>query len=1086
MALVDRVIDFPISGGLNEGADELQSNAPFLDDATDCLFLKDGRVERRKGTLAPSATAGALANAIFARKDRAFTYSESGFIARPSIDAAFGVPLNNTAPRPCDVSVDALVRSSADVFDSDLATVNGFLCTVWSNLPANAAGSYSSTSNIYARVLDEATGAVVLDVTLATDATNPRVVQLGNRFFVTAVSSGAMGFWTWDTTTPTGAWSASGVLHTGAVTGYDLCVAANPGTPLTAFVALYDISGVTLKLIDGTTLGILSNGPNALTDVQAIGVCHSPGNNRVWVATFRHVSVNQILLSYSNASTLSGFTAAGSREPAEYPADFGANNMADWRIAIEQRTFDYSGTSNRLIVAWSWGVGRTSDGVADGYAAGAGSTFRSKCAESCLVSDVGFFSPSTATSPGYELVSKPFLLANTSSDGVCTMVLKWGTPGANTVPPISVENNWVSFQSAGTLVQRVGTNALNSYHVPIARVFNRGVATLGYSPYPINLTKNGFKPRRVTSLVRSSVNSNQILTSTEVYTRAPVANTSGLDPVDNGIDIARIGLRSACKPLRCVDAAGSVHTHGGFHTSCDGVRGLENSIHYFPEKCSVEIGAGGGTNIFPTATTNYNVVIGWVFWDADGQEHRSGISAPNNTSTSPSDVPARMNVSPPPMTGSERLMLRVWMTGDIGAGASGDVYTLVLETDTFVYLSGNAGWISVSLPKPTTIANELVYTAGGVLPSEAAPAFRDIAAWQDVLVGINAEDRNELWYTKPIEPGYAPEWNPALTIRLPSDGGDVVAIVTVDDKLVCLKERAVYYVVGSLRNGLGQGNDPTVVRVASDVGCVGRHTTALIPDGLLFVANNGRGLVLLDRGMSIRRMRQAENRFAEAGDTIHSALVVPHESCVRWATTSGVDNGSSVIVLDYEHGVMSRFTEYSGGVHHAVIDGRVWLLDTNGAVKREAIVGEVVATQAPYWSVTTAWIKLGGLNGFQRQKRLLLLSTPGNRSVGAVGLGVNMYLNYDDSLPIATATWDPLQWGPGFFGHQVEWHIPKQKCTSVKFTIYEREIAEEALTPDSDYSSCTLSQLSLRLGVKPTHSKNLSATTRSPGGGGGV
>mgnify|MGYP003326446935 CR=1 FL=1 len=38
----------------------------------------------------------------------------------------------------------------------------------------------------------------------------------------------------------------------------------------------------------------------------------------------------------------------------------------------------------------------------------------------------------------------------------------------------------------------------------------------------------------------------------------------------------------------------------------------------------------------------------------------------------------------------------------------------------------------------------------------------------DRLWGVDAEDRGRIWYTKPIVPGYAPEWNAANTLFVPN------------------------------------------------------------------------------------------------------------------------------------------------------------------------------------------------------------------------------------------------------------------------------------------------------------------------------
>lgn len=1081
MALDDRTIDFPVAGGLNDGADELQSNSPLLNDAVDCIFRKDGRVERRKGTLAAAAAAGAFPNSVFGHQGRVFTHSEGGFTARPLASAALGVLMNKSAPPPVSVKIDPAVRPNFNTHDADVACANGLRCTVWANSPAFKSSAAIATV-ITVRVDDEVSGVTLNTATLTTAvgaSSNPRVVVLGGYFFVTAIVGAAqMSYWTFDSTNPAASWSTSTLLYNaGAIERYDICVSQAPGTTAAAFLAIHDSISFTITILKVSSAFVITANASAIggfVDIKAISCCYCTVTNAVWtVAFFGIAAATQIALYRTTASTNAGFAFTTSAAPTNYPTDFAAdalnaqNLIGRWRISVGEESY----ASGSIVIAWSWGVIRQDDGVA--VSAAGTPRFTSFCVQSIQATGAGVLAGGgPATLPGYELVSKPFTVALAGSTGLTVFVVKWATTGAD----IGLDGD--SLQCSALLITYTLTGTPK--HVVVARLYQNGVATNGL------MASSGAEPYsyRVNSIVRSSVSPDEIVHASEVFTRAPIY-FSVLAIVNRGIDIARVGMRAAVKPMRWESIGAAAHSHGGMHIATDGDSAFENSVHTAPETPRVAQNAVGyATGFFPTATAVRNVIAGWVWIDAAGNEHRSGVSLPVSSRTNASpNTSLTLNVSPPPLSAdglARTMILRVWVTGDVSAGAAADAYYLIRESSIFVTVTNGVGWWRVELTSlpVSLVAGEQPYTAGGVLPAEAPPALRDLAAWQDVLVGIDAGDRNLLWYTKPLEPGIAPEWSAALTIRLPSDGGDVVSLNTVDDKLVALKERAIYYVVGTPRDRLGQGTDPIAVRVASDVGCLGRHTTALVPDGLLFVASNGRGLCLLDRGMSLRRMRQAEDRFAEYGPTIHSAVVVPHESCVRWATTGGF-----VVSLDYEHGAISRFTAYRGGQHQAVIDGRVWLLQAAGTLTREALegAGDVVADQAPYWSVTTAWIKLAGLNGFQRVRRLVLLSTQPERDKGAVGLTALVAYDYDPT-PAGSAAWEPLQWGPGSNGKQVMWHLPRQKCTSIRFTVSENAIGLPPASPV--YTSVLLSQLSLRCGVKQSPTKNLAATSRSPSGGG--
>ena len=1080
--LADQLLDFSISGGLNDANDAINDDVILLQDATDCITLKDKSITRRNGYNSSSGSAGSFANSIFQRDNRPYVYCESGIIARPTDDTTFLKALNTSSPRPCDVTENAEVRKSINTYNPECTTKSGLLCTVWSNthcfqsdmLPVSASG----TTGVYARITDEETGAIVLETQITDFGFNPRVVTLGRYFVITAVTDlHDIDLWYFDTETPSGAWLGPSPIGNATETyGYDVGVMSNPGANTMMFVARFNATSVILtKITSGFSV---SNITTALADVKAVSVTHCPVTDRVYTAVFSNVAggVPGTIAAYYTAATLfTGFTICTNLYPLGYSGAYGTSYATPRkeRVVIAQDNY----ATGSLVIGWSWACPRG----ANGDPTYAPYTTISYITETANLSPTGtYVADSMASSPGYELASKPILIAPETETGQTVLLLKHAdSPAAQLTESWSYYTN-VTLQSSALLVCRAltGTGTYSYSHVPVARLFDAGLMDFPFYTLDIRYS--------TPNLVRSSIgNSDTMLVPGNVFTRAPINFI--ISPTTSGINIAKVVRRGSIKPQRWINAAGSVYTHGGIQTVCDGVKGYENSIHHYPEKPWTQVGAAGpgATGWYTTAASNHNIVIGWVYWDNDGLEHRSGISLPCTTGTAadPNKYPI-LFVPPPPPSAVGNLTLRIYATGDLNASASPDAYYLQAEVEAseLVHCAAGETWLYYNaLSQFTDEGSELVYTSGGVLESLAPPALKDICTWQDVLVGISAEDRNLLYYTKPFQPGIAPEWNPALTIRIPSEGGDVVSINALDDKLVCLKENAVYYAVGSTRDALGQGNDPTVVRVASDVGCVGRHTTAIVPDGLLFVANHGRGLVLLDRGMTTHRLRAAEDRFVNL-DQMHSTLVVPYESSVRWGWIDG-----TALCLNYDQGSFSRFTNYFGNTHHAVIDGRTWALnnyqnDYNLFQENDPST-EGVDFQAPYWTINTAWFKLGGINGFQRLKRLLLAATPGSYGTNlGVTLKVSAWVNYqDEGDPVYEATWPNTAFGTAL--KQLELHVPVQKCGSVRFQI--EEVAVSPPPVEASLYPITLSQLSLRIGVKRAQNR-IGSGSRTPVGAAGT
>lgn len=1089
--LKDQVIDLPIAGGLNDANDVINDETNLLQDAVDCIIMKDHGITRRAGVNDSVGFTSAYPNSVFERDGRVYTYAEGGFQARPDEKALIVKSLNATSPRPCEVKVDSLIRKPVDVFNPESTSLNGYVCTVYNHIAQYGSEFFpyitsNSSTGVYAKITDEVTGAILLETKLSDYAFSPRCVKLGKYFLVTAITEQSPGVgeitgWVFNLSYPNGTWSAGFLVGGGfsEVSGYDICVSTNTGAKAAAFLAAYNAFGVRLSKVT-SNLVVSHNGQHAHTDIKCISVCHCPMTDKVWTATFENIGTGSEIKLYSTAATsfAFGFAFTSSCTVNDYSTSYAVSATAPsyQRVVIEQD--DY--VTGALVLAWSWGCPR---GLVDAPSAWTDPTTRhiAYATESVSISPVGAVVADTyALAQGYSIASKPFLQAPEAElGGQTVMLLAHSDPPSINLAAWSGVTTWtnLSLQTTGLLVTRaLHTTGKYSYcHVPVARLFTDGL----YST-PLNSPQ-------APNLCSSSINGNTLLVPGNVYTRAPIAIS--ITPTTAGINLARVSRRTDCKPLRWLNVASSTHSHGGMHVITDGAQGYENSFHHYPETpfCEVVLPGGGGPHPdrawYVTATANYNFVVAWVYWDNDGLEHRSGVSLPCNSGISGGIVNyPRLYVPTPPLGAVTNPTLRVFSTGDLSDTAvPANTYYLVAEVE-YDPANPTPGWTGITLATyaPISENTELLYTSGGVLESLAPPALRDICSWKDVLVGIDAEDRNLLWYTKPFEPGIAPEWNPALTIRIPSEGGDVVSISALDEKLVVLKENSIYYCVGSTRDSLGEGSDPTVNRVASDVGCLGRHTTAIVPDGLLFLANHGRGLVMLDRGMTTHRLRAPEDRFVNL-DLLHSTVVVPYESAVRWGFTDG-----RAVYLNYDQGSFTRFTNYFGTVHHTVINGRVWLLNlTQGdySIYEESGEGESPAFAAPYWQVNTAWVKLGGINGYQRLRRVLLAATPPSYGTSlGVTLKLSAWVNYQDSGAAAyEATWPNTAFGVD--GHQLGLHVPVQKCSSVKFQI--NEVAVSPPPVEAYMGPISLTQLSLRIGVKFTHAK-IATGSRTPVGAAGT
>ena len=354
--------------------------------------------------------------------------------------------------------------------------------------------------------------------------------------------------------------------------------------------------------------------------------------------------------------------------------------------------------------------------------------------------------------------------------------------------------------------------------------------------------------------------------------------------------------------------------------------------------------------------------------------------------------------------------------------------------------------------------NELLYTDGGGFESHAPPAMIDIMATNDRVWGIT---NNEVWPSKALEPGIAPEFNGNLVIPMLTGSGPCVAIAALDEKVIVFKASSIFVITGDGPNNTGGGNAfPVPQAVSTDIGCVSRASVVRGPFGLAF--QSARGLYLLDRGLNLTWIGKSVEDTVGT-DPVVCGVVVPEQSHVRWV----LDATGKAVVWNYD---MNQWGIYGGskevhgvpyqGAWVGLLDGLV-LPDTTTAYFAQEFVpttndsGNYVQYPMPL-TFTTAWVKPGSIQGFVRCRRALLLG-----EVGTIpgffnahnGLQIEAQYNYDPTT-LTTYSWTPdethVTW-PNF-----ECHLQYQRFESIRFVVSEVPIDGQLTCPGVAFSGMTL------------------------------
>jgi hypothetical protein len=306
-------------------------------------------------------------------------------------------------------------------------------------------------------------------------------------------------------------------------------------------------------------------------------------------------------------------------------------------------------------------------------------------------------------------------------------------------------------------------------------------------------------------------------------------------------------------------------------------------------------------------------------------------------------------------------------------------------------------------------SNAGLYTEGGVFDNAAIPALSYVHVHRGRLWGVLSDSlTNQIRYSEPweAEAQLAVEFADDLSIDVPQDGGKVVALATIDDKLIVLCQFGLYYVTGDGPTSNDVGDFNPIQPIMSDAGCVSAGSVVQTPEGIWFQSQ--KGPYFLDRNLvlNLQRGRPAQALFA--GKTCNAAILMQDRPELRFfcsATAGGARNTSDYcVVYNYLYDVWSQFTKWAGNA--AVLwQGQCTFVDSAGNVEVEAADGSAsqYLDNGAYiaWLVQTGWVgKAVGLQGWLRCPRAAMLG------VFESSHNVQIQVQYDYESTLYPVLWE--------------------------------------------------------------------------------
>lgn len=532
-----------------------------------------------------------------------------------------------------------------------------------------------------------------------------------------------------------------------------------------------------------------------------------------------------------------------------------------------------------------------------------------------------------------------------------------------------------------------------------------------------------------------------------------------------GINLARFSINISGQ--HSSEIADVLHLTGGQLWEYDTVRPVEHGFHVWPENIQVTTATTGG---LITAHT-YFYVFTYEWTDNEGKLQRSAPSIPfeivttGSTSTNTCYVPTlrlTYKLTPNPV----RIVGYRWSTEQPVYYQFTSITTPTINNTTVDYVI-----ITDTKSDDQILGQTLLYTTGGVVENIAAPASTSTALFKNRLFLIDAEDRNLLWYSKQVIEGVPVEMSDLFTIYVaPTSGaqgstGPITALSAMDDKLIIFKQDAIYYLTGTGPDNTGANNDFTdPVFITSSVGCANQNSIILMPNGIMFQSD--KGIWLLGRDLSTQYIGAPVEEFNP--ETVQSSNLIPGTNQVRF-----IINDSTTLMYDYYYQQWGTFSNIRA-ISSTLYQGLHTYLSDSGQIFQEAQNTFIDGTVPVLMSFTTAWINIGGIQGYERFYFGYLLGTYFTPFKLNVQLGYDYNVGNTQNIMVAPDNFVPPWGGEPLWGSNGPWGGPGnvfesrffpqvQKCESFQVTINEIYDSTFDIPPGQGLS---LSGLNLIVGIK--------------------
>lgn len=483
--------------------------------------------------------------------------------------------------------------------------------------------------------------------------------------------------------------------------------------------------------------------------------------------------------------------------------------------------------------------------------------------------------------------------------------------------------------------------------------------------------------------------------------------------------------------------------NGAMISAYDGQTCAEWGFHLYPEILSITQATGGG-GVIPAGTYAYVAVYQWI--DANGNLHQSSPSQETIVTVISSSSEVTLEITNPYESGKSGITIQVYRT--VASGTQFFQVTGTTSTSSlFTRFIDNNTDASVLTGFP-------LYTNGGVPEYSTPPPSMIIEERYNRAWFVDAENANTtLWYSKYFTPGFGLAPTAFNTTQIDPTKGNIAGLKAMDDKMVVFKDFGVLWFAGDGANDAGTGSSLTQPQtVPSATGLMSLSSLTLVPNGIIYQTT--KGIFLLDRGMGVHYADQTFNGAAieaYSKNIIYDSRIIPNTTQIRFLCATG-----SSLHYDYMYNKWSVFTNHLG-YSSDIWENTYTYVRTDAAMYQENATSYLDNTSSYPLTVTTSWLAIAGIQGFERLRHLLALGDQSGTATGhgiQISTAVNFIPSYTAHNPFFFTT-NPGTSTP----FQFRQFLTIQKCDSMSLIIQE-------IVTGAAGEYCDFTNLSFNCGIK--------------------